>query len=85
METKGKMKIDKIDNDWASSSLTKKEKILLVVYVFAPLSILFFTTWLLRSMAPSIMKAVLIFIPLWIVMLIEVIISPFGGVKQNEN
>ena len=37
------------------------------------------------SMAPSIMKAVLIFIPLWIVMLIEVIISPFGGVKQNEN
>jgi quinol-cytochrome oxidoreductase complex cytochrome b subunit len=85
METKGKMKIDKIDNDWASSSLTKKEKILLVVYVFAPLSILFFTAWLLRSMAPSIMKAVLIFIPLWIVMLIEVIISPFGGVKQNEN
>ena len=36
------------DRDWASSSLTKKEKIL-------------------------------------IVMLIEVIILSFGGVKQNEN
>ena len=76
---------NKTDRDWASSSLTKKEKILLAVYIFASLSILFFTAWLLRSMAPSIMKAVLIFIPLWIVMLIEVIISPFGGVKQNEN
>ena len=73
------------DRDWASSSLTKKEKILLVVYIFAPLSILFFTAWLLRSMAPSIMKAVLIFIPLLIVMLIEVIILSFGGVKQNGN
>jgi hypothetical protein len=67
------------------SCLTKKEQILFIIYIFAPLSILFFTAWLLRSMAPSIMKAVLIFIPLWIVMLIEVIISPFGGVKQNEN
>ena len=73
------------DRDWASSSLTKREKILIVIYIFVSLSILFFTAWLLRSMAPSIMKAVLIFIPLWIVMLIEVIISPFGGVKQNEN
>ena len=73
------------DRDWASSSLTKKEKILIVIYLFAPLSFLFFTASLLRSMAPSIMKAVLIFIPLLIVMLIEVIILSFGGVKQNEN
>ena len=80
METK-----EATDRDWASSSLTKKEKILFVVYIFASLSILFFTAWLLRSMAPSIMKAVLIFIPLLIVMLIEVIILSFGGVKQNEN
>ena len=62
-----------------------KEKILFVVFVAVLIAVEFLTAWLLRSMAPSIMKAVLIFIPLWIVMLIEVIISPFGGVKQNEN
>ena len=50
METKRKMKIDKINNDWASSSFTKREKILFVIYIFASLSFLFFTAWLLRSM-----------------------------------
>ena len=74
METKGKMKIDKIDNDWASSSLTKKEKILLIIYVFAPLSILFFTAWLLRSMPNTMMKLVLLSVPLLVCMLIGVIL-----------
>ena len=86
METKGKMKIDKIDNDWASSSLTKKEKILLAVYIFASLSILFFTAWLLRSMPNTMMKLVLLSVPLLVCMLVGTILfMSFGGVKQNEN
>ena len=78
METK-----EATDRDWASSSLTKKEKILFVVYIFASLSILFFTAWLLRSMPNDMMKVVLISMPLLVGMLIEVIILSFGGVKQN--
>ena len=83
METKGKIKIDKTDRDWPSSSLAKKEQILFIIYIFASLSILFFTAWLLRSMQNDMMKVVLISMPLLVGMLIEVIILSFGGVKQN--
>ena len=83
METKGKIKIDKTDRDWPSSSLAKKEQILFIIYIFASLSILFFTAWLLRSMPNDMMKVVLISMPLLVGMLIEVIILSFGGVKQN--
>ena len=62
-----------------------KEKILFVVFVAALVAVEFLTAWLLRSMPNGMMKAVLIFIPLLIVMLLEVIILFFGGVKQNEN
>ena len=62
-----------------------KEKVLFVVFVAALIAVEFLTAWLLRSMPNDMMKAVLIFIPLLIVMLIEVIILSFGGVKQNEN
>ena len=85
METKGKIKIDKTDRDWPSSSLAKKEQILFIIYIFASLSILFFTAWLLRSMPNDMMKVVLISMPLLVGMLIGVIILSFGGVKQNGN
>ena len=62
-----------------------KEQILFVVFVAALIAVEFLTAWLLRSMPNGMMKAVLIFIPLLIVMLLEVIILFFGGVKQNEN
>ena len=62
-----------------------KEKVLFVVFVAALIAVEFLTAWLLRSMPNGMMKAVLIFIPLLIVMLLEVIILFFGGVKQNEN
>ena len=63
-----------------------KEKILLVVYVFAPLSILFFTAWLLRSMPDNMMKLVLLSVPLLVCMLVGTILfMSFGGVKQNES
>ena len=62
-----------------------KEKILFVVFVAVLIAVEFLTAWLLRSMPNGMMKAVLIFIPLLIVMLLEVIILFFGGVKQNEN
>ena len=81
MQTKGKMKIDKTDRDWLSSSFTKREKILaviyIVVYIFACLSILFFTAWLLRSMQNDMMKVVIISMPLLVGMAIEVIILSF--------
>ena len=77
---------NKTDRDWASSSLTKKEKILLAVYIFASLSILFFTAWLLRSMPNTMMKLVLLSVPLLVCMLVGTILfMSFGGVKQNEN
>ncbi len=68
METK-----EMIDRGWASS----KEKILFIIYLFTPLWILFFTAWLLRSMPNSMMKAVLIFIPFLVSMLMEAIILSF--------
>ena len=81
METK-----EATDRDWASSSLTKKEKILFVVYIFASLSILFFTAWLLRSIPDNMMKLVLLSVPLLVCMLVGTILfMSFGGVKQNEN
>ena len=50
------------DRDWASSSLTKREKILAVVYIavyiFVSLLILFFTARLLRSMPDNMFKLV---------------------------
>ena len=79
METK-----EATDRDWASSSLTKKEKILFVVYIFASLSILFFTAWLLRSIPDNMMKLVLLSVPLLVCMLVGTILfMSFGGVKQN--
>ena len=81
METK-----EATDRDWASSSLTKKEKILFVVYIFASLSILFFTAWLLRSIPDNMMKLVLLSVPLLVCMLVGTILfMSFGGVKQNES
>ena len=62
-----------------------KEKILFVVFVAVLIAVEFLTAWLLRSMPNDMMKVVLISIPLLVGMVIEVIISPFGGVKQNEN
>ena len=70
-------KTGKTDRGWASSSFTKKEKILLAIYIFASLSILFFTAWSLRSMPNTMMKSVLIFIPFLVSMLTEAIILSF--------
>ena len=79
-------KTGKTDRGWASSSFTKKEKILLAIYIFASLSILFFTAWLLRSMPNTMMKLVLLFVPLLVCMLVGTILfMSFEGVKQNEN
>ena len=73
------------DRDWASSSLTKKEKILFVVYVFASLSILFFTAWLLPSMPHTMMKLVLLCIPLLLCMLLgTMLFMSFERWEQNE-
>ena len=86
METKGKIKIDKTDRDWPSSSLAKKEQILFIIYIFASLSILFFTAWLLRSMPNDMMKVVLLFVPLLVGMLLgTMLFMPFEGWEQNEN
>ena len=74
METKGKMRIGKTDRDWLSSSFTKKEKILLVIYIFGSLSVLFFTAWSLRSMPNTMMKLVFLSTPLLVCMLIGVIL-----------
>ena len=74
MQTKGKMRIGKTDRDWLSSSFTKKEKILLVIYIFGSLSVLFFTAWSLRSMPNTMMKLVFLSTPLLVCMLIGVIL-----------
>ena len=68
------------------SCLTKKEQILFIIYIFASLSILFFTAWLLRSMPNTMMKLVLLSVPLLVCMLVGTILfMSFGGVKQNES
>ena len=91
MQTKGKMKIDKTDRDWLSSSFTKREKILaviyIVVYIFACLSILFFTAWQLRSMPDNIFKLVPMSAVLLACMLVGAILFiPFKWLEaKNEN
>ena len=87
MQTKGKMKIDKTDRDWLSSSFTKKEKILLAIYIFASLSILFFTAWSLRSMPDNIFKLVPMSAVLLLCMLVGAILFiPFKWLEaKNEN
>ena len=79
-------KTGKTDRGWASSSFTKKEKILLAIYIFASLSILFFTAWLLRSMPNTMMKLVLLCIPLLVCMpLGTILFMSFERWEQNEN
>ena len=74
------------DRDWASSSLTKREKILIVIYIFVSLSILFFTAWLLRSMPNTMMKLVLLSVPLLVCMLVGTILfMSFERWEQNGN
>ena len=87
MQTKGKMKIDKTDRDWLSSSFTKREKILTVIYIFACLSILFFTAWQLRSMPDNIFKLVPMSAVLLACMLVGAILFiPFKWLEaKNEN
>ena len=80
METK-----EATDRDWASSSLTKKEKILLIIYIFAPLSILFFTARLLRSMPDNMFKLVLMSAVLLACMLVGLILSiPFKWLEAKN-
>ena len=79
-------KTGKTDRGWASSSFTKKEKILLVIYIFASLSFLFFVAWSLRSMPNNMFKLVEMSAVLLVCMLVgPILFIPFGGVKQNEN
>lgn len=89
MESKRKMKIDKIDNDWISCSFTKKEKILaviyIVVYIFVSLSILLFTARLLRSMPDNMFKLVLMSAVLLACMLVGLILSiPFKWLEAKN-
>ena len=79
------IKHSKTDRDW-SCSWTKKELMALLLFIMFMMTIVeFLTVWSLRSMPNNMMKVVLVFIPLLVGMVIEVIILSFGGVKQNEN
>ena len=86
METK-----EVTDRDWASSSLTKREKILAVVYIavyiFVSLLILFFTARLLRSMPDNMFKLVEMSAVLLGCMLVGLILFiPFKWLEaKNEN
>jgi hypothetical protein len=63
-----------------------KEKILFIVFVAALVAVEFLTAWLLRSMPNTMMKLVLLSVPLLVCMLVGTILfMSFEGVKQNEN